>query len=318
MNHGQSTKSKYDALEAGSGKKTSDIKQLVYPSNLLDSNSGNGQFLLLNFNTIVGTSFRSKATRVENPEVVSGYDQPVINDGNSGSIRRHMRVRHKRSPESIAIMMPETVSTNYGSNWENIELGSAGQMLRTATNLDNLKLSDVKNYALEQMKGATTGLIQAITPINAADAAELFTGTIANPYVEVLFKGVMNREIPLTFTFTPKNNEESLVVREIIRRLKFHMHPEFKYRQSESSYLLNPSTVDLTWMRIDQNAEAVRNAWLWRVSTCAITNVAEDVSGDDGYSVHDDDAPTVIKLDVTLTELEPMHKGRFNDEEDSF
>ena len=68
-------------------------------------------------------------------------------------------------------------------------------------------------------------------------------------FLEVLFKGVRTRDINLDFKFLPRNNQQSKIVAEIIRRLKFHM-PEFKYRQSDSSYLY-PSTFDITFMKIE-------------------------------------------------------------------
>ncbi|AXC34441.1 RNA polymerase binding protein [Vibrio phage YC] len=311
-----STQAKYALLNQDANRGKGSVRQLVYPSDLLNAKMGHGHFFLIDFNEIVGTSFRSQANDGE--AIVSGFDQPVVYQRDSGSLRKHSRMRHRRSGESIALMMPEGVQTNYGANWENIELGSAGQFLRTATNLDNLSLADVKNYALEQLKGATTGAIQAITPINAADAAELFTGTISNPYVEVLFKGVTNREFPMSFTFKPKSRDEADTIKEIARRLKFHMHPEYKYRETESAYMLHPSTVDLTFMKISEEGIAERNTWLWRMSTCGITNVALDVSGPDGYTPHKDDAPAIMKLDISFIELEPLHKGRFNDPEENF
>lgn len=39
---------------------------------------------------------------------------------------------------------------------------------------------------------------------------------------------------------------------------------------------------------------------------------------DGQYAVHKDDAPAATVVDMTFTELEPLHKGRFSTEGDSF
>lgn len=307
------TQAKYQKLEP----KTT-VKQLVYPSNLLKATNGMGHFILFNFNYISGSQFKSKVSRVENGGVVkSPYGKPVVYDQQANSARSSMLKVHKRSDESIAIYMPENITSTYSADWQSTELGIAGRLIKATKNFDNLTLDDVGNTLTEEAKNLVTGAIQTLTPINAKDAAELLTGTISNPFVEVLFKGVNNREFSYQFKFVPKNQNEAKTVREIIRRFKFHMMPEYKYKQNDSSYLLHPSTVDLTFMKIDSNGVGERNGWLHRMSTCAISNVSVD-DAPDGYTVHDDDAPVATVMDITLIELEQLHKGRFLNPGDTF
>lgn len=306
---GHSTRKSYAKL-AGD---VVNVQQIIYPQDLLDYDSNNGHFVLFNFNAIEGTSFKEPTQATQN-QVVSPFGGPVVYEEKSNSLRRHMKVKYKRTSDSIAINMPDSVRVGYGVQWQGSELGVAGRMIRAGQNWDKISLNDVKNAALEEAKSLGGGAIQALTPINTQDAAELFTGTISDPFVEVLFKGVTNREIPMSFVFKPKNEDESRRAREICRRFKYHMHPEFKYRDTDSSYFLHPSIVDITFMKIDSSGQGQINEWLWRISTCAITDVQIDVTGDDGYMVHHDDAPTTIKLDLTFMELEQLHKGRFVNE----
>ncbi|QZI90540.1 hypothetical protein MYOV003v1_p0216 [Vibrio phage 207E48.1] len=301
------TEKKYAKLQ----QPQNEVKQLVYPSNLLKSDSGHGHFVLININKISGSMFSSKATRVENGgSIDSPYASPVVNGNRANSIRKHMGIQHVRTEESIALPMPDELVTNYGVIWNARELGATGQLLRSAVNMDNMNLKDVSNALSEESKKLVTGAIQTLTPLNTQDAAELHTGTRSNPFVEVLFNGTTNREQPLQFKFTPRTPEESLTVREIIRRLKFHMYPEFKFKQHDSSYMLHPSIFDLTFMVMKDN-EGVRNPWLHRLSTCALTNCQVNYTSEGGYNIHDDDAPVTIVVDCTFVELEQLHKGRF-------
>ncbi|AUR97787.1 hypothetical protein NVP1244A_085 [Vibrio phage 1.244.A._10N.261.54.C3] len=301
------TEKKYAKLNAPKNE----IKQLVYPNDLFSTKSGHGHFLLININKISGSMFDSNATKVENGKVVeSPYSQPVVNGVKANSVRKHMGAQHVRTEESIALPMPQEVASNYGVTWNARELGAAGQLMRTAKNLDNVSLQDVANSLAEGSKNLVGGAIQSLTPLNTKDAAQLYTATNSNPFVEVLFQGTTNREHPMQFRFSPKNADESLTVREIIRRLKFHMHPEFKYKQNDSSYLLHPSVFDLTYM-VMNDADGVRNPWLHRMSTCALTNCTVNYTGEGTYDVHGDNAPAQIIVDCVFIELEQMHKGRF-------
>lgn len=307
------TQAKYNMLEP-----KTEVKQLVYPSNLLKASNGMGHFILFNFNYISGSQFKSKVNRIENGgNVQSPFAKPVVYDKQSNSTRSSMLKVHKRSEESVAIYMPENISTTYSADWQTTELGIAGRLIKATRNFDNLDLNDVGNTLTEEAKNLVTGAIQTLTPINAKDAAELLTGTISNPFVEVLFKGVNNREFNYQFKFVPKNENEARTVREIIRRFKFHMMPEYKYKQNDSSYLLHPSTVDVTFMKITNQGVGERNGWLHRMSTCAISNVSVD-EAPEGYNVHHDDAPVATIMDITLIELEQLHKGRFLEPGDTF
>lgn len=308
------TQAKYEKLQS-----RVEIPQLVYPAGLLNPNRGLGHFILFNFNYISGTQFAGRTGNVENNNIAqSPYKQPVVYDRKSNSLRSSMYTTHKRSKESIAIYMPAKLTTSYGSDWQTTELGMVGKVIQAAKNYDNLDMADVGNMIREEGIKMTAGAIQALTPLNVKDAAELMTGSMSNPFVEVLFKGVNNRDFQMSFNFTPRNNEEANTVAEIIRRFQFHMMPEYKYNQDESSYMLHPSTVDVTFMKIDENGNAVRNTWLHRMSTCAISNVSVDETPEGTYDVHHDDSPVTRSMDISLIELEQLHKGRFLSADDKF
>jgi hypothetical protein len=270
--------------------------QLVYPRDLFSTDGGHGHFILFNINTIQGTRFKSAKRRTEN-DVESPFSSPIVNQSAAGSISRYAGTRNVRSTESIALHMPSSITTNYGVQWGATGLGLAGRMIQAYGNFENITLGDVKNTISEEFKRMLGGAVQALTPINAADAIEFYTGTLSNPFVEVLFKGVGNRDFSVSFKFTPRSSDEMQVARSIVRRFKFHQHPEYKYRAEGSAYFLRPSTFDITFMYIDNDGAAKRNAWLHRLSTCALTNVSVDNTPDGEYNVNrDDNSLPAIKL----------------------
>jgi len=290
--------------------------QLVYPLALLDPTSTQGHYVLFNINQITGSSFTSKATqRIENEQANPYGETPVFQSEGSASIRSKVKMSasYKRTIESMVLPMPENVISTYGVQWQGAELGTAAAVMNAIQNYDQITLQDVGNRLGESAKNTITGMVQGLTGFNAKDAADLYTGTIANPFVETLFKGVNNREIPMTFKFAARNEEESRVIHEIIRRFKFHMYPEYKYKSEGSSYFLYPSTFDITYM-----IRADHNKWLHRFSTCALTTMTVNDTAVGEYSVLSSDAPTQITIDLVFTEMETLTKNRFEDSENSF
>lgn len=296
---------------------TQEYTQLKYPGDVLDPTHGQGHFVLFNINLPSNSRYMNRYSN-NTDEVDSPYSTPVVQSSNSSSLRSKTTTRQIRSNESIILGMPSNLNQNYGTQWQAGELGVAGRVLNTFRNRDGLTLRDVGNTFSEEIKRAASGAIQAVTPVNTADAVDLATQTTNNPFVEVLFKGVNNRDLNLDFKFTPRNEEESNTVRSIITRFKFHQHPEYKYKARDSAYLLYPSSFDITFMRIDSNGNATRNTWLPRVSTMALTNISTNYTPDNEYNLHNDDSPVSITLTLSFIELEQLYKGRFEDDFNTF
>lgn len=299
-------------------------KQLAYPVDVAAPNSL-GHYVLFNINRISGSSYGSTATQsIQNPIKNPLGIIPQVYSAKSGSIAKYAWARHVRSNESILLCMPEAITTNYGVGWNGSELGLAGMgaqfLSRAAQDMSQFKLGDAMNVGKEMGRFAATKAVQEasqaipfLPTINAHDTLELFTGTMTNPYVEMIFQGVRNREIPFTFKFTPRSQKEAKMVREILRLFKMHMYPEYKYNKNSSAFYLHPSTFDITFMK-----KGERNKWLHRVSTCVLSNMFVNETPDSTYSVHKDDSIVATQVDMTFIELEPLHKGRFETEGDSF
>ncbi len=315
------TKKAYEILKA-KGKNTA--RQLAYPLDILSSHTL-GHYVMFNINRISGSSYGNTSTQtISNPINNPLGNSPQVYSSKSGSISKYAWAKHVRSNESIVLCMPESITTNYGVGWNASELGLAGMgaqfLARASQDMTQFKLGDALNTGKELGRFAATKAIQSASQaipfmpsINAHDTLEMFTGTMTNPYVEMIFQGVRNREIPFTFKFTPRNQEEAKMVREILRLFKMHMYPEYKYNKNSSAFYLHPSTFDITFM-----VQGDRNKWMHRISTCVLSNMFVNETPDSTYNVHKDDSPVSTQVDMTFIELEPLHKGRFDKEGDSF
>lgn len=315
-----STKTRTQALSSKLNR-TSDrtaVKQLVYPPSIMNG-LGNGHFILINVNRLKGSAYQDKSAKVENePEsVTSGFSEPVFySRGYSIQGQLDGGGRYVRSNESIILSMPDSLATSYGMDWNAVELGLAGKLAREISSFDQNTIGDVVNALGEGLKNAAAGALESLTGINVKQTAELYTGTIQNPFLEVLFKGARTRDHSFSFKFMPRNQQEAMTILEIKRRLKFHMHPEFKYRENDSSYFLYPSTFDITFMKVE-NGSASRNVFMHRINTCALVGL-EDDPAPNGPSFHTDSTPAAHTLKLNFIELAPLKKTDFESAEDTF
>jgi hypothetical protein len=100
----------------------------------------------------------------------------------------------------------------------------------------------------------------------------------------------------------PRSRREQESVKAIIDEFKFHRAPEFKYG-SQSNYLLFPSEFDIQFL----NREG-ENPWLFKISTCALTNMNVNYSPEGQYASHEDGSPFATEMTVEFTELEILTK----------
>ncbi len=286
------------------------IKQLIYPLDILDERKGIGQYILFNVSEMKGSRYSKKNRFIENSEVISNPygDTPVISSSKT-SLRGKFNNASKHLQESIVLYMPDTITSEHGINYENTDFGFVGRGVATAAG--NREVASIAKSAVGEIASTAAGAVQNLTGANIKDLKNMYSGTISNNMMEVMFKGVNNRNPQFQFRFTPKSEQETLVIKEIIRRFKFYAHPYLK--DGQINFFTNPFIVDIVYM---MKGEA--NTWLHRHSTCVIQNIRVNYSGAGEYSVLENDAPTATVLDLSFSELEILTAENFEDEDNSF
>jgi hypothetical protein len=124
--------------------------------------------------------------------------------------------------------------------------------------------------------------------------------------MELMFEGLGRRTFNYTFTFIPKNEKESITVKEIIKTFKLHMHPEMGINAREFSI---PDVFDIRYMYINKE-----NEFLHKISTCYCTSM-NVTYGADKYTTYDpapDGSPPPQQTVVALTfqELELIDRDK--------
>ena len=163
------------------------------------------------------------------------------------------------------------------------------------------------------VRAALSGLgLQAfgsnVTPNSMISRA---TGQILNNNTELLFEGVNLRNFSFNFTFAPRSKTESDRVVKIIRSFKTSMAPKAgeEYVPGSGSFtgtggiFLNAPDIFL----IQYLKAGKEHPFLHKFKPCALTSLNVNYTGANVYSSYEDGTPTIIKLQMQFSEMNPIY-----------
>ena len=299
---------KVDQLEnkLDNGKRR--YKLLKFPLDVDTDSTKN--IMLININAISGSSFAGRQYRIVDGE------QAVVEQAGSTSSSKHFSGNTVRVDTTIALHMPPSIQTSYQAKWSETDLGMAGAAMDAWKSTGDLgefnSYKDIWNIGKEALPEvlAMTGVKVADTflPGKVKEAYTWANQMVENPYVEVLFEGISNRTFAFTFKFIPKSREEQNAIKEIIKTLKFHRAPEKKLARS-NLYWSYPSTFDISFLK--KNGQ--ENEWLFKISTCALTDLNIQYGSDSHFASFSDGSPFSTTITLNFTELEILDKARINE-----
>ena len=131
----------------------------------------------------------------------------------------------KMTHEAIMLYFPETLSTAYELDWQADSMRGMAILAKTVS--DALNIGNDKPITTDGITKAVAGGMANIA-LNAAfgDLLSAATKQIQNPYMEMLFRGVQNRSLELSFKFTPRSEKEAQEVHRIITTFKRYGLPK--------------------------------------------------------------------------------------------
>lgn len=125
------------------------------------------------------------------------------------------------------------------------------------------------------------------------------SGGILNPNMELFFNGVSLRSFKFSFKLTPRNEDEGIMIKSIIRTLKVNMAPKIT---ENNAYLRTPNIFELSYKQ-----GAGDHPFLHKFKTCALTDMSVNYTGDGVYATYGDATPISMIMDLTFKELEPIY-----------
>ena len=232
------------------------------------------------------------------------------------------RAPTKRLDTAIAMFMPASVTTSYGAQYTDTEIGAVTEEAIAA--YEQFARGNMRG-GLEEIQKMSGDLADSLGALmlntigampgfgGVKEASEMRSGVILADRLELAFKGIDKRKFEYEFKMIPKSQAEAEAIRNIIFAFKSSMMPEFEGGNFSGRRLIVPNTFDIEYMW-----NGAQNQFINRISECVLTNMSVSYGGD-RYKTHEgidgDGAPpieTTISLSFSELELitrEKIHEG---------
>jgi hypothetical protein len=259
-----------------------------------------------------------KAQQESDAQFESKQDRGGAGKGGSSTSIALKGKNVQRTGTVIGLYMPPAVNVNYSMDYAEGEVGivteavaglfkayqagslSTGTILKEARSVGS---SVVKNVALSS--------ISKIPGVEgAAEVYAMQTGAIVTPRTEMFFKGIGRRSFSFTFTFIPKDSNETQIVHKIIKEFKVGMSPTFKNVGSVRDMTI-PDVFSIQYMHINS-----QNQYINKIGKCYLKTMDVSYGGEKfvTYNADKEGAPPQ-KTTITLSfqELEIMDRANVED-----
>lgn len=283
---------------------------LKFPENL--EREGHANIMRFNVNLPSGSKYISNGDykKAIDPRTGKVLTSTFRQSKSSSTLADRFSGNYVRTTTTIDLYMPGQIQTSYISDWGQENLGAIGSLADAGMGLSSVNNWDdassawdvVKRSLKESASSTSASAIQAISPLNVETLRKTASSTLSNPYMEVLFNGVQNRTFSFTFKMIPQNEREQIKIKNIVDEFKFHRAPEFKY-SGQSNYMLFPSEFDIQFLN-----NQGENPWLFKISTCALTNFTINYTPDGQYATRNDGSPFATEITLEFTELLSLTK----------
>jgi len=262
---------------------------------------------------------------------------PILS--NSGSFASKPGTRYVNNGtkrlETVLLPIPSNIQdgnaiSTKSSNLNSIAGAALGGIIKTMEAGATLNLGEVGNQIRQGLAdtanagGGLTGAQGFVTRSLASKAIGILganvtadeilarqQGEILNPNMELLFSGPTLRTFRFKFKMTPRNGDESLEVKRLIRCLKKNMAPKVKGTNirntpndigdnaNNTTFLKTPNVFELRYR--SGNGD---HRFLHKFKQCFLESINVTYTA---YATYSDGTPVSIVMDLTFKEIEPIY-----------
>jgi len=268
---------------------------------------------------VVDKAATRKSQQESDAQIEAKQDRGGAGKGGSSTSVALKGMNVQRTGTVIGLYMPPAVNVNYSMDYAEGEVGimteavaglfksyQAGASFFGAVKKEarSIGTSAVKQVALKAVSNIPIGIE------GAAEVYAMQTGTIVTPRTEMFFKGIGRRSFSFTFTFIPKDSNETQIVHKIIKEFKVGMSPTFKNAGSVRDMTI-PDVFSIQYMHINS-----QNQYINKIGKCYLKTMDVSYGGDKfvTYNADEEGAPPQ-KTSITLAfqELEIMDRSNVED-----
>ena len=252
------------------------------------------------YNTIIGTT--------------TNIGKNTLNDLAALDNAKFLRTT-KRTTDSIALYMPNTLNFTQAQQFSGLELGS--ELKNTVASVAQV----IANGGNELGKNLTPFVQEAITGLIGGNTSKAIFASLAgvtkNPRMEMIYTGPGDfRTFRFSFMFYPRSLIEAKEVQAIIARFNFHQVPEIK-KGTAGYFLVPPSEFDIAFYyngSVNPNIPEITTCVLEAVDVDYAPNGFQAFEVDDtGVMVGGTGMPVGIRMDLSFKETAIMTKLDFAD-----
>lgn len=214
-----------------------------------------------------------------------------------------MSTQESQMRDQVHLYMPEQFGQPNTVSWDSFQ---GGQAVIGAITQGSEALGGPGNFVAKTLK-----TLQSIANSPAGDLVQLKTGSLLNPYLAQLFRGVDFRNFQYTFRFVPYSLIDCSTIKNIIMIFRKWALPSGPAGGAGSPYLNYPGEVDVQYQW--QDAE---NDYIHRFKRSVITSIDIDYTGAGMWTMMRNGFPTETVMNVTFSEIEivvreDVEKGNF-------
>ena len=164
----------------------------------------------------------------------------------------------------------------------------------------------------QALLNADTGVQEGLKVFLAQQAAGVqgllsrTTGAVLNPNLELLFRGPQLRPFSFSFTLSPRNREEAIQTRNIIRFFKQGMSVK---TTASNIFLKSPNVFDINYQTFDGEGKQITHPSINLIKTCALVDCGVEYTPDGSYMTFNDPERTMTsyKINLQFSELDPVY-----------
>ena len=197
-----------------------------------------------------------------------------------------------------------------------VDAAVAGAAYNLASSADVEELFERGGAALrgvqQTLLNADTGVQEGLKVFLAQQAAGVqgllsrTTGAVLNPNLELLFRGPQLRPFSFSFTLSPRNREEAIQTRNIIRFFKQGMSVK---TTASNVFLKSPNVFDINYQTFDGEGNQITHPSINLIKTCALVDCGVEYTPDGSYMTFNDPERTMTsyRINLQFSELDPVY-----------
>jgi hypothetical protein len=246
-----------------------------------------------------------------------------------------LQYQNKQVLQTILLPMPQGLSDQSSVGWGDDSLNTA-EAFGAAKISGVLGSEDALKGGYDAIKSSVTALTNASKTGAAQKAVQSYfssnlvnslggntsasgllsraTGQVLNPHMELLFKSVSLRSFTFSFDFAPRDADEALQVKQIIRSFKQQMSPKNQAQNGSPNggaggiFITSPSVFFLEY-----RTGSKKHPFLNSFKPMALTNMSVNYAASGAYATYEDATPVHLQMTIGFQELNPIYNEDYDD-----